>query len=65
MSEIATKPSQLQGELIIGSIVHGAAINCMVVPYEDPSAWYFQQFPTQGLAEDYAMEHNLVMKLKE
>ncbi len=60
-----TAIQQLQGELIIGNIVHGAAINCMVVPYEDPSAWFFQQFATNELMETYAMEHNLVMKRKE
>lgn len=55
----------LQGELIIGTIVHGAALNCMVVPYDDPEGWFFQQFVSQEAAETFAMEHRLVIKRKE
>jgi hypothetical protein len=55
----------LQGELIIGTIVHGAALNCMVVPYAAPEDWFFQQFVSQEAAETFAMEHQLVIKRKE
>jgi hypothetical protein len=55
----------LQGELIIGTIVHGAALNCMVVPYATPEDWFFQQFVSQEAAETFAMEHQLVIKRKE
>jgi hypothetical protein len=55
----------LQGELIIGTVVHGAALNCMVVPYDEPEEWFFKQFVSQEAAEDFALEHNLVMKRKE
>jgi hypothetical protein len=55
----------LQGELIIGNIVHGAALNCMVVLYNDPDNWEFKQFATNEQMETFAMEHQLVMKRKE
>lgn len=55
----------LQGELIIGNIVHGAAINCMIVPYDKPDEWFMQQFLTNELLETFAMEHQLVIKRKE
>lgn len=61
MSEISTP----QGELIIGRVIHGAAMNCMIVPYDDPEGWYFQQFITQGQIDDYALKHNLVIKNQE
>ena len=51
----------LQGELIIGNMVHGAR-NCMIILYNDPSNWFFQQFLTNELMEQFAMENNLVMK---
>jgi hypothetical protein len=54
----------LQGEMIIGTMVHGAR-NCMIVPYNDPSNWFFKQFLTNDLMEQFAMEHNLVMKRED
>ncbi len=61
MPEIHT----LQGELIIGNIVHGAALNCMIIPYAEPENWFFQQFATEALMEEFAMTYNLVIKRKE
>ena len=55
----------LQGELIVGKIVHGAAINCTVVPYNDPDNWFMQQFLTNELMEQFAMEHQLVIKRED
>jgi hypothetical protein len=55
----------LQGELIVGNMVHGAALNCMVIPYDNPEDWFFQQFVSQEAAETFAMEHKLVIKRKE
>jgi len=55
----------LQGELIIGNMVHGAAINCMIVPYSNPEDWEFKQFATNEQMEVFAMEHKLVMKRKD
>jgi hypothetical protein len=55
----------LQGELIIGTVVHGAALNCMVVSYEAPEDWFFKQFTSQEAAETFAMENQLVIKRKE
>lgn len=52
----------VQGELIVQKIVHGAAINTMVVPFDDPQGWYFQQFPTLELLQQFAAEHMLVIK---
>jgi hypothetical protein len=54
-----------QGELIIGDIVHGQAINCTVLPYADPADWFMVQFVTQAQLESYALENQLVMKRKE
>jgi hypothetical protein len=54
-----------QGELVIGDIVHGAAMNCMVIPYDDPDGWFFKQFTSSSQMEDFALKHNLVMKRKD
>lgn len=51
-----------QGELIVGKVVHGAAMNCMIVPYDDPEGWYFQQFFSTAAIEEFAAKHNLIMK---
>ena len=61
MSEIHT----LQGELIVGGVVHGQALNCTVVPYDDPSDWFMVQFVTQQELDKYAMENKLVVKYQE
>lgn len=50
-----------QGELRIGRIIHGAALNCMIVPYDEPEQWFFQQFPRKEDAVAFAEEHNLLI----
>lgn len=62
MSETSTAP---QGELIIGSLVHGAAVNCMIVPYSDPTDWYMRQFFSRAEMEQYALENRLIIKERE
>lgn len=63
MAELET--STPQGELVVGTVVHNAMINCMVVPYEDPDEWFFKQFPSRSAMEQFALENNLVMKWPE
>lgn len=57
--------STAQGELIIGSLVHGAAVNCMIVPFSDPEEWFMKQFFSRGELEQYALENSLIIKEKE
>jgi hypothetical protein len=53
----------VQGDLIVGGIVHGCAINCTVVPYGDEQdGWFMKQFLTRQQMEDYAREHSLLIK---
>jgi Cu2+-containing amine oxidase len=59
------KASTPQGELIIGRVIHGAALNCMIVPYDDPDNWYMQQFFNQRQIDDYALKYNLVVMRQE
>jgi hypothetical protein len=54
-----------RGELIIGNVVHGQAINCTIIPYADPADWFMLQFVTQSQLESYALENQLVMKRKD
>lgn len=63
MDEFET--NTVQGELIIGNIVHGAMINCMVVPADAPEEWFFKQFPSASAVEEFAIKHNLIMKRPE
>ncbi|HEY3476684.1 MAG TPA: hypothetical protein VGK56_18850 [Anaerolineales bacterium] len=63
MDEFGT--NTVQGELIIGSVVHGAMINCMIVPHGNPDDWFFMQFPTAAAIEEFAIAHNLIMKRPE
>ncbi len=58
MSEISTP----QGELLIGKVVHGAALNCMIVPADDPDGWYFKQFISTAEVERFALDYNLVIR---
>lgn len=56
----------VQGEIrIMGTIHGGAAINAMLVPYEDPEQWEMKQFITQQQLERFASEHNLVIVHQE
>lgn len=55
--------SIMQGELVIGRMVHGAACNCMITSFADPDGWFFKQFTSQDAIEAYAAEHRLIMKL--
>lgn len=55
----------IQGEVVVGDIVHRAAINCMVIPADDPEGWYFKQFVSMEHVKDFAREYNLVIKEKE
>lgn len=61
MSEIATA----QGELIVGNVIHGAAVNCMIVPYADPTNWYMKQFFSDEAMRLFAFEQQLIIKEKE
>lgn len=54
-----------QGELVIGKMIHGAALNCMIVPYDNPSEWYFKQFFSTTEIEQYAADHNLVIQQEQ
>jgi hypothetical protein len=54
-----------QGELIIGNVVHGAAVNCMIVPFASPDEWYMKQFFSRGELEQFALENALIIKEKE
>lgn len=55
----------MQGELIVGRMVHGMACNCMIVPYDEPDGWFFKQFMSREAIEAYAAENKLIMKLPE
>lgn len=61
MSEIATA----RGDLIVGNVVHGAALNCMIVPYGDPENWYMKQFFSDEEMRLFAFENRLIIKEKE
>ncbi len=50
-----------QGELKIGRIIHGGALNCMIIPAANPDDWFMKQFFSQEQVESYAMEFNLTI----
>lgn len=53
----------VQGELLIGEVVHGVAINCTIFPYAaGKDGWFMEQFHTRQQIEDYAREHRLLIK---
>ena len=54
-----------QGEMTILKRIHGTAINTLIVPYEEPGDWSFKQFPTLEMAQDFALEFNLIVKLEQ
>jgi hypothetical protein len=51
-----------QGEIKMGSMVHGAAMNCHVSYYGRPDDWHFVQFFSEEEIYDYARSNNLVVK---
>ncbi len=52
-----------QGELTILGKIHKDAINTLVVPFgNDDDGWYFKQFPTVQLAEEFALKYKLIIK---
>lgn len=51
-----------QGELVVGVVVHGTALNCMVVPYTSPENWCFKQFTSDDQLERFALEHKLIIR---
>lgn len=63
MGELET--STVQGELIVGTVVHSAMLNCMIVPYDNPDEWFFKQFPSTAAIEEFAAKFNLVIKAQE
>jgi hypothetical protein len=54
-----------QGELVIGKILYGAAMNCLIIPAEDPDAWFFKQFFSTNEIEQFALEHDLIIKRED
>ena len=53
----------VQGELLVGEVVHGCAINCTIVPYgAEKDGWFMEQFLTRQQLEDYARVHRLLIK---
>lgn len=50
-----------QGELRIGKVIHKAALNCLIVPRENPEEWFFKQFLSTEEVEQYAAEHDLTI----
>lgn len=53
----------IQGDLLVGEVIHGSAINCTVVPYSDmQDGWFMVQFLTRQQMEGYAREHSLLIK---
>lgn len=56
----------VRGELRIDRPVHGVALNCIQVLYEDPPwVWEMKQFVSQEALERYALENKLVVKRNE
>lgn len=55
-----------RGELHVGEVVHGAAINCTIVPYDAPEdGWFMKQFMTRQQLEDFAKLHRLIVRETE
>lgn len=52
----------LQGDLIVTGTIHGHALNCTVVPYEDPKEWFMVQFVSQQQLDDYARDNLLLIQ---
>lgn len=48
-----------QGEIRIGPLIYGAAMNCLVVPRD--GNWYFKQFISTEEVEQFAAEYNLTI----
>ena len=50
-----------QGSLtILRRRIHGGIINALVTPAE--GQWFFRQFPTLELAEEFALHYNLTYR---
>ena len=48
------------GEIQVRWLIHGgAAINCLVFLYENPSDWIFKQFTSDAEMRQYATENHL------
>ena len=59
MDELETNTPQ--GSLtIFRRRIHGGIINALVTPNDNQ--WFFQQFPTRELAEDFALQYNLILR---
>jgi hypothetical protein len=50
----------IQGKLIVGKTKHGA-LQCCVVPDDDPGAWWFEHFITREELDLFALKHGLVI----
>jgi hypothetical protein len=58
--------STVQGEIRVLGLIHlGAAINTMVVRYEDPENWEMKQFVSDQQLNDYAMQERMVVVRQE
>lgn len=65
MAIVVSGTSTAQGELVVGNIVHNAAVNCMIVPADAPDDWYFKQFTSMDEVNRYAEEYGLIVKLPQ
>jgi hypothetical protein len=52
----------LRGELIVGRILYGTAINCLIRPYDDPDEWFMKQFFSTDELARYAEQNLLEVK---
>lgn len=53
------------GEITILKRIHGSALNTLIVPFGAPEDWCFVQFPTLEMAQDFAVEHKLIIKMEQ
>lgn len=54
--------STFQGELIVGRVLYGTAINCLIRPYADPEDWHMKQFFSTDEVARYAEQNMLELK---
>lgn len=52
----------IQGTVEIVGVVHGGALNCLVVPHDNPADWVFKQFVSRQELEQYAAENLYMVK---
>ena len=58
---VIVTPRKPGGSIRVVGKAHGA-INCVVVPADDYSGWFFQQFVSRVEMDDFIERHNLVLE---